>query len=121
MEWYLPMTIIPGIGLLILSTSNIMLSTNAEITHLLSDKEKYLPTIEAKLVQLKRLSVSIVFLYFGVLLFLFTGILKVLSPSQEAGAKVLLLLGVMAVTASILILLVHSVKAVSIRQKHLHL
>lgn len=115
------MTIIPGIGLLILSTSNIMLSLNAEITTLLVDKEKKLPIIESKLSQLKRLSISIVFQYIGVLLFLFTGILKVLLPNLESGSKILLAIGVLSVTVSILILLVHSVKAVSIRQKNLHL
>ena len=32
MEGYIPMAIIPGVGMIVLSSSNIMLTLNAEIT-----------------------------------------------------------------------------------------
>lgn len=55
MEWYIPMTIIPGIGLLILSTSNIMLSLNNEITQLNNQRDKRIDIIvKLKLAQLKK-------------------------------------------------------------------
>lgn len=38
MEWYIPITILPGIGMLILSTTNQMMMLSAEIGELLSDK-----------------------------------------------------------------------------------
>lgn len=34
MEWYVPMTILPGIGLIILSTSNFLIALNIEIAQL---------------------------------------------------------------------------------------
>lgn len=121
MEWYLPMTIIPGIGLIILSTSNMMLALNNEVTQLeIAGKEKT-SIIKSKLTQLKRLSVSIVFQYIGVLLFLFSGILKSVLLNSDTIAKGLLAIGVLSVSVSIVILLIHSTMAVSIRQKHLKL
>jgi hypothetical protein len=70
------MKVIPGIGLIILSTSNIMLALNSEISALGMGKEPNIEIIRSKLSQLKRLSISIVFQYSGVLLFLIAGVLK---------------------------------------------
>jgi hypothetical protein len=121
MEWYLPMTIIPGIGLIILSTSNMMLALNNEITQFeIAGKEKT-AIIKSKLSQLKRLSISIVFQYIGVLLFLFSGILKSVFLNSGNIAEGLLAVGVISVSVSIVILLIYSTMAVSIRQKHLKL
>lgn len=119
MEWYLPMTIIPGIGLLILSTSNIMLALNIEINELEMEPAPNLDIIRSKLAQLKRLSVSIVFLYVGVLLFLLAGVLKSINDQATELFTGFLLTGVLSVIISIIFLLIHSVKAVRIRQRHL--
>ncbi len=121
MEWYLPMTIIPGIGLLILSTSNIMLALNSEINELEMESTQNIEIIRLKLAQLKRLSVSIVFLYIGVLLFLLAGVLKSFDDQLIGLFKGLLLAGVVSVIISIVFLLIHSIRAVYIRQKHLKL
>ncbi len=121
MEWYIPMTIIPGIAIIITSSSNIMLELNNEISNLSEQENKNLNIISAKLTQLKKLSISIVFQYIGVLLFLFSGILKSLKSDADTMSKFLLIIGVLAVTISIIILLIYSIKAVSIRQKHLKL
>ncbi len=121
MEWYLPMTIIPGIGLIILSTSNLMLTLNTEITQLVNNKTTSKEVIRLKLTQLKRLSVSIVFQYIGVLFFLFSGIFKSVFSNNDTIPKGFLSLGVGVVSLSIIILLVYSIKAVSIRQKHLNI
>ena len=118
MEWYIPMTIIPGIGLIILSTSNIMLALNNEITQL-NKEEKNREIIKLKLSQLKRLSISIVFQYIGVLLFLLSGIVKSIYTFSESIPKIFLTVGVIVIGISLLILLIYSIKAVCIRQKHL--
>ena len=119
MEWYLPMTIIPGIGLIILSTSNIMLSLNKEISELLEDKNKYQEVIAAKLSQLIRTSYSIVFQYIGVLLFLFSGISRAIYENNSQLSNGLLIAGVIAISISIIILLIYSIKAIGIKRKHL--
>jgi len=119
MEWYIPLTIIPGIGLIILSTSNIMLSLNNEITELEEHENRKVAVIQAKLSQLKRVSISIVFQYVGILLFLISGIAKSLFPDFNSLPRFLLIIGVAVICTSIMILLVYSLKAVRIRQKHL--
>jgi len=40
MEWYGPLTILPAIGLLILSTSRFIISLNEEVSKLEGDKIK---------------------------------------------------------------------------------
>ncbi len=116
MEWYLPITIIPGIGLVILSTSNILLALNREITQLEAAAQENVSIIASKLVQLKTVSFSIVFQYIGVLLFLLSGLG---SFTLQKGALLLLMAGVGFVALSILLLLVYSARAIAIRQKHL--
>lgn len=119
MEWYLPMTIIPGIGLIILSTSNLMLTLNAEITQLVNNQTASREVVKLKLTQLKNLSISIVFQYIGVMFFLFSGIFKSIFSDSNTIPKGLLSIGVGVVSISIIILLIYSIRAVSIRQKHL--
>lgn len=118
MEWYLPMTIIPGVGLIILSTSNIMLTLNKEITELIVVKTGDCEVVRAKLSQLKRLSISIVFQYIAVLLFLLAGVVIAVFSISELLAKGFLITGVLSLCTSIAILLIYSIKAVSIRQIH---
>ena len=84
MEWYLPITIIPGIGLVILSTSNILLALNREITQLEAAAQENVSIIASKLVQLKTVSFSIVFQYIGVLLFLLSGYTESRHLPQQA-------------------------------------
>lgn len=121
MDWYVPMTIVPGVSLIIISTSTIILSLNSEISLLESQPEKNLQIIQAKLSQLKRVSLSIVFQYVGVFLFLISGILKSMLPELENLFTWFLLLGVLSVSISIAILINYSLKAVKIRQKHLQM
>ncbi len=77
--------------------------------------------IKDKLAQLKRVSISIVFQYIGILLLLFTGIASSLFENIEILPKALLSCGVVSVSISIIILLTYSTKAVKIRQRHLKL
>ena len=120
MEWYLPMTIIPGIGLIILSTSNIMLELNREISKLEEAKHEKIEIIKLKLSQLKVLNISIVFQYLGVLLFLLSGIASPMYIDANI-PKGLLFIGVAIISVSILFLLYYSIKSVNVRQKHLKL
>ena len=62
MEWYGPLTILPAIGLLILSTSRFIISWNEEVTKLEEDKMKDFEIIRLKLAQLKKLGIANAFL-----------------------------------------------------------
>ncbi|CAI8166510.1 MAG: Uncharacterised protein [Bacteroidota bacterium] len=122
MEWYIPFTIIPGVGLIILSTSNILLSLNSEITNLKTTKEKkYKRIIELKLNQLKKLSWAAALQYAGLFNFLFSGIIAALAPQFSLISKYVLVLGGLSIGASIFLLIVYSFKAINIRQQNLSL
>jgi len=41
LQWIIPITVLPGIALIVMSTSNILLSLNNEVTMLNKEKEKY--------------------------------------------------------------------------------
>lgn len=120
MEWYGPLTILPAIALLILSTSNFIISLNKEVTKLGKHKKNNAEVIQLKLTQLKRLGFANVGFYSGVFLFLVAGIEKALFDF-DAFFYGLMLVGVFATAIAILFLFIHSVKAVSIRHKHLKL
>jgi len=119
MEWYVPITIIPAVSLLILSTSNMLLALNVEIGQLENDIEKNKSIILLKLKQLRRLSVAMVFQYISVLLFLLSGIWNALFMETETVLFGLMLAAVVFIAASIVLLLVFAIRAVSIRQQHL--
>lgn len=119
MEWFAPITILPGIGLLILSTSNFTIALNTEITELCLNVEKNKEIIDLKIIQLKRLSFAISFLYASVIAFLLSGLLKGIELVGNRFFVYLMILGTFFVSIAVIILFVYSIKAISIRQKHL--
>ncbi|MEM9685639.1 MAG: hypothetical protein AAF934_01790 [Bacteroidota bacterium] len=120
MEWYGPLTVLPALGLLILSTSNFIVALNNEITALEHPEKKNIAIIRLKLAQLKRLSIANAFLYAGALLFLIAGISKALLERPSV-FYILMLLGVFATTTALAFLFVHALKSIRIRQQHLKL
>ena len=79
-EWYIPITILPGICLLILSTSNIMLDLSKEISKLLANHSDE-KIITKKLNQLKLVNRSMVFLYLSVACFVISGLLGAIEET----------------------------------------
>ena len=73
-NWYLPITIVPGIGLLILSTSNLIVTLSNELSGLIKEHSKDEPIILRKLVQLKILNRAMVFFYISVACLAIAGI-----------------------------------------------
>ena len=120
MEWYGPLTVLPAIALLILSTSNFIIALNNEVSKLGKKHKKNAQIIDLKLAQLKRLGIANVCFYTGVLLFLVAGILKALIDFDTLFYTIMLI-GVISTTIAILFLFIHSIKSVTIRQKHLKL
>ena len=58
MEWHAPLSILPAIGLIILSTSNFIVALNNELYQLEENKEANKWIITQKLKQLKRLGIA---------------------------------------------------------------
>lgn len=120
MEWYGPLTVLPAIGLLIMSTSNFIVSLNSEIIALEQQKQPNIIIIELKLIQLKRLGIANASLYASALLFLIAGLAKVILSIDQL-FDYFMLSGVISTTIGLTFLFIHSLKSVSIRQKHLEL
>lgn len=116
-EWYTPLTILPAIGLIILSTANFIVSLNNEIYELEKYNEKNSWIIKQKLMQLKRLGLANALLYLSALFFMFSALSFFFSKS-ELLFKSFMVLAVFLVTIALLFLFIHSLKAISIRHKN---
>ncbi len=124
MDWYGPLTLMPAIGLIIMSTSNFTVGLINEIERMEESKDRKicLAIIELKLVQLKRLSIAISLLYASILLLLLASVSNYWAESQTRMAvDVLLILAVLTVATALIFLFVYSLKATQIRQMHLKL
>lgn len=120
MEWYGPLTILPAVGLIILSTTNFIIALNEEITLLEKEKENSRGIIRQKITQLKRLGIANGFLYGSALALLLAGIMKGITQNDLLFNS-LMIPGVLLITAALLFLFIHAIKSVSIREKHLKL
>jgi len=120
MEWYIPITILPGIALMILSTSNILIALNNEIKELNKDRRKYEAIIVGKLIQLKKLNYALIGEYLAAFLLVVAGVLGELL-NNEMLTVYLVIVGVIFLTFSIGLLIHYSLKSLTIRQQHLKL
>ena len=118
-DWYIPITIIPGIGLLILSTSNMMVTLSSEINTLIHGEDKNEAIIKRKLLQLKLLNRAMVLFYISIASLVtaafIAGISVKLDTAQNATLYVIIL-GIMMLLLGLFWLIKYSYKAVSIRQ-----
>ncbi len=121
MQWYIPITVVPGIGLVILSTSTLLVALNSEISSLNKEKEKYHQIIALKIAQLKRLNWAMVLLYTGILLFLVSGILAALTDPMAVYVNIAMVTGVIVFLAAIVYLISFGFRSIKIRQEHLNL
>ncbi|MDZ7807258.1 MAG: hypothetical protein U5K71_09080 [Gracilimonas sp.] len=123
-SWYLPITIVPGIGLLILSTSNLIVSLNEELERLFEDIDEYQQLIDLKLLQMRLLTYSLSGLYLSTAFLVLSGLFsfsrKIDVIAFGNAASILLLTGVTLIFLSLIILIVYSAKAVNIRRAHFY-
>jgi hypothetical protein len=119
MQWYIPITIIPGIGLIIMSTSNLLIALTNEVTALNRKREVFHEIIELKIAQLKRLNLAMVSLYLGILCFLLSGLLVVLIDPLGILIRIIMISGVACSMVAIVYLISFGFRSVRIRQKHL--
>lgn len=116
-NWYLPITIVPGIGLLILSTSNLMVTLSNELNGLITEGCKDEPIIIRKLTQLKTLNRAMVFFYIAVACLAISGLIGGLELSFiEKSATYISIIGIVIMLFGLFSLIKYSYRAVSIRQ-----
>lgn len=116
-EWYIPITILPGVGLLIMSTSGLVANLSNETGALIKENcQLNKSLIQKKIEQLTRLNRAMVGLYFSSGSLVLSGILKaVLSTNYISEA--LLFLGALLLFVGLFFLMRYSVLAVKIRKQ----
>ncbi len=120
MEWYIPITILPGVGFFILSTSNILIALNDEIRILNTEKSKYKKIISQKLKQLIKLNYALIIQYCSGLLFVLGGVLGEITKNNNLIIYTVFI-GVIFLSISIGLLIQYSINSLKIRQEHLKL
>jgi len=120
MEWYIPITILPGVGMFTLSTSRLLISLNTGIINLNSNKGLYKEIIDKKISQLKTLNYALIFQYISAFCFVIGGVLGELFDN-EMWIIYFVLSGVIFLTFSIILLIIYALKSLKIREKHLTL
>ncbi len=113
-NWYLPITIVPGLGLLILSTANIMVTLSQEISRLIDlcgSKE----IVKRKLAQLKLINTAMLFFYSSIAFLLIAALVNGISQVSDGS----LYISIFAITLALIglvVLVFYSFNAVGIRQ-----
>ena len=113
-NWYLPMTIVPGMALIILSTTNLLLSLSTEIKSMIGPCTE-IEIIKRKLSQLKLLNMTLVFFYISVALLLIAALVNAVFGNPQLS----LMVGTVAIAISLtglLLLVRYSFRALNIRQ-----
>jgi len=120
MNWYLPITIIPGLGMLILSTTSQMMTLSSEIGSLLANKcSIYQHEIsERKIKQLGLLTRASALLYLATGCYVLSGVLGVAFETEAVFSvpSIALYVGTVLVFIAITLLIIYAFKAVTIRK-----
>ncbi len=124
MNWYLPITIIPGLGMLILSTVTQMLNLSSEISVLVSKKCTAFQhqVSQRKLRQLGLLTRANALLYLATGCYVLSGILGVIFETESIVESsinipsIALYIGTMFVFVAISLLILYAFRAVKIRK-----
>ena len=120
MNWYLPITIIPGLGMLILSTVTQMLNLSSEINGLITQKcSAFQHEIsERKIKQLGLLTRANALLYLATGSYVLSGILGVVFESESIVSipSITLYIGTVFVFIAITLLIIYAFRAVKIRK-----
>jgi ABC-type protease/lipase transport system fused ATPase/permease subunit len=120
MNWYLPITIIPGLGMLILSTVTQLLNLSTEINSLLSKKcsEFQHHISERKIKQLGLLTRANALLYLATGMYVLSGILGIVlaSESLKSLPSMTLYIGTLFVFVAITLLITYAFRAIRIRK-----
>ncbi len=123
MDWYIPITIFPAAGLLILSTTAQMMNLSAEIGGILSGRctlfEHKISALKIK--QLRLLTRATTLLYVSAACFVLSGILGAMLPEAMSLAdgtlpKYTLMVGVILLLGALGILIVYGYRTIGIRQ-----
>lgn len=118
-NWYLPITLLPGIALMILSTSNLMVALSSEINDYVGRKSENYTIMTKKLAQLKLLNNTMVLFYISAAFLASSGLLAGLGTTvrfEEKAATYISIAGIVIFLLAIICLITYSYRAVNIHQ-----
>ena len=122
-HWYIPITIVPGIGLLLMSTSQLLVALSKEIKEMITEARATEALMQRKLRQLKILSTAMVFLYLSVACFIISGLIMAMVENYDFNFNFsigIVILGIACALWGLILLVVYAYRAVRIRQDQYH-
>ncbi len=118
--WVIPLTLLPGIGMMIMSTTNLSTAISQEISNFIHEPVQDTHLIERKISQMSLLNVALVALYIGTASFALTGLIGGLSTIQHLmvheSATIFLIAGIGCLLLATIFLITFSVRAVKIKR-----
>lgn len=120
MEWYIPISLLPGIAILIMSTGNFIVALNSELKELKKQYKLYEVIIKLKIKQLRRLSIAIAGLYLSVFVFTLLGFF-IWFGVPEVIDYCILVIAFLIMTYAVYLLVSFSIRAIKIRDLHMQI
>lgn len=120
-NWVIPLTLLPGIGMIIMSTSHLSTATSDEINQLFRDDTCDTSLIKKKISQLLLLNLAKVALYISIAVFSVSGLVEAIFTLQSAMIDsslrtILLIIGVSTLVLATVLLIIFSVRKVKIKR-----
>jgi len=120
-NWVIPLTLLPGIGMIIMSTSHLSTATSDEINQLFREEPYDKNLIKKKISQLFLLNLAKVGLYISIAVFSVAGLIEAIftlqSEMHDSGLRtILLIVGVSTLVLATLVLILFSVRKVRIKR-----
>ena len=116
-EWYIPISIIPSIALLLNSTTSLTLGITDELYKKQNDYRKHKHIIHAKLKQVKLLSATSVILYISLCVLVATVLLSGLGIALPVHTDIGMLVAISLFFCAIVLMIIFSINAYTIRQR----
>lgn len=119
-NWVIPLTLLPGIGMMIMSTSHLSTAISQEISGLIHEITCDTHLVEQKISQMSLLNRALVALYLGAASFAITGLIGAVSAVQDLMIRdmftVCLILGIGCLLIATIFLITFSIRAVRIKK-----
>ncbi|MEM9327678.1 MAG: hypothetical protein AAGA85_18565 [Bacteroidota bacterium] len=120
-EWFFPITLLPGVGLLIMSTSNLAMGLSNELAMLITDEKANREIVKAKIRQLSRLNRSLTALYVSCAMLVISGLIGGITPAHQRFllklAEVLVFISIGGILVGLLLLMSYSARAAQIKKQ----
>lgn len=119
-NWIIPLTLLPGIGMMIMSTSHLSTAISQEISGLIHEETCDAHLVEQKISQMSLLNRALVTLYLGAAAFAITGLIGGVSAVQNLMLHdtftVCLIIGIGCLLVATIFLITFSMRAVRIKK-----